>query len=270
MTNVCTLGSLGKFCLVVTLSTTWCVAPTWGFESVEHRTVSEHAMSLASAFTSTLDARASVAATLEKFSRGCSGLTGPMTYAEFVVAVDMTASPIREVLLRGSGKPLPEKCEDLDSEAITAFTRLATQWAAAHSNADHFQDALLRNFAWWHRMALLIAAKEQNLFAALLVNAFADHFIQDFFAPGHIATPRDLYHDLPSVAMHDHYNEIGAWFVMNQRTWPQLEELARTADPARSVAVAVRCSAGRMSLKARRALNCSATIASMRIPCRGY
>jgi hypothetical protein len=84
---------------------------------------------------------------------------------------------------------------------------------ASHSNHAHFQQDLMMSLRVWHRLAIGIAKDEKNLFGALVVNAIADHFLQDFFAPGHLVTPRESLTDVPATAMHDLANIMGAAFT---------------------------------------------------------
>lgn len=82
---------------------------------------------------------------------------------------------------------------------------------ASHHNQDHFQDRAHFNHWYWHGEATKLAAAG-NLWSALVMNAYADHFLEDLFAPGHVRTPRRDFHDAPAVAMHDYYNRIGATY----------------------------------------------------------
>ena len=83
---------------------------------------------------------------------------------------------------------------------------------ASHSNHAHFQQDLVISIRLYHALALGIARDEGNPYAALIVNAISDHYLQDFFAPGHLVTPRDRLTDLPATAMHDLANQMGAIF----------------------------------------------------------
>jgi len=83
---------------------------------------------------------------------------------------------------------------------------------ATHNNHTHFQRDLLMALRVWHRLAISVANEEQNLFGGLFISAVAGHYLQDFFAPGHLATPRDAMTDVPATAMHDLANIQGAYF----------------------------------------------------------
>jgi hypothetical protein len=89
---------------------------------------------------------------------------------------------------------------------------------ASHENPDHFGGRALFSFWFWHQSALEIA-KEDNLFGALMVNAYADHFLQDSLAPGHIIALRDeAAHDLIALAWHDYYNHAGMVYFLTNAT----------------------------------------------------
>jgi hypothetical protein len=64
---------------------------------------------------------------------------------------------------------------------------------------------------YWHEQATHLAAAGY-LGRALLLNAYADHLLQDALAPGHIRTPRRKLHDAAALAMHDYYNAAGALY----------------------------------------------------------
>lgn len=83
---------------------------------------------------------------------------------------------------------------------------------ASHNNHAHFQHDLLMSLRLWHFTAVAMAERENNYYGALFINAIADHYLQDFFAPGHIVTPRERFTDLPATATHDLANQMGALF----------------------------------------------------------
>ena len=45
-----------------------------------------------------------------------------------------------------------------------------------------------------------------------MINAISDHYLHDFFAPGHVVTPRDIMNDVPATALHDRANVTGMRF----------------------------------------------------------
>ncbi len=84
----------------------------------------------------------------------------------------------------------------------------------AKENQDHFAPRSWARYAQHHAEALKLAL-ERNLDAALVRNAFADHFLTDAFASGHLRVPRDallgLAGALPTRTMHDEENVHGLW-----------------------------------------------------------
>ncbi|MBN1210558.1 MAG: hypothetical protein JXB05_37235 [Myxococcaceae bacterium] len=84
----------------------------------------------------------------------------------------------------------------------------------ANENQDHFAPRSWARYARHHADALRLAL-DKNLDAALLCNAFADHFLTDAFASGHLRVPRDglvgLSGALPTRKMHDEENVYGLW-----------------------------------------------------------
>ena len=84
----------------------------------------------------------------------------------------------------------------------------------ANENQDHFAPRCWARYARHHAEALRMAL-DRNLDAALVRNAFADHFLTDAFASGHMRVPRDalvgLPGALPTRQMHDEENVQGLW-----------------------------------------------------------
>ncbi len=84
----------------------------------------------------------------------------------------------------------------------------------ANENQDHFAPRSWARYARHHAEALQLAIN-RDLDAALVRNAFADHFLTDAFASGHLRVPRDalvgLPGALPTRQMHDEENVQGLW-----------------------------------------------------------
>lgn len=84
----------------------------------------------------------------------------------------------------------------------------------ANENQDHFAPKCWARYAQHHAEALKLAL-DRDLDAALVRNAFADHFLTDAFASGHLRVPRDalvgLTGALPTRKMHDEENVQGLW-----------------------------------------------------------
>ena len=60
-------------------------------------------------------------------------------------------------------------------------------------NWDHFGDDARTAYNTGHAAAIQVA-KKGNLKLAYAMNAFADHYLEDSFAAGHIRTPRRQLH----------------------------------------------------------------------------
>lgn len=107
---------------------------------------------------------------------------------------------------------------------------------AVHGNGQHFQEESLKGFSTYHKAAIQLAA-EGDLPRALLLNALADHFLEDFLAAGHVITPRASFHDMTSASVHDFYNDQGAYFQLRrvvppgdgEASWQRLVRIADTA-----------------------------------------
>lgn len=116
----------------------------------------------------------------------------------------------------------------------------ARRLGAIHRNDLHFQQGATDGVDCFHREATIRAAgaKDANdLKMAFILNAIADHLMQDFLAGGHVATPRSNFHDLAAAVIHDSFNKKGVPFQLRTETeaWSQLEQLTfNIADVAAS------------------------------------
>jgi hypothetical protein len=108
-----------------------------------------------------------------------------------------------------------------DSKSSASLTALVKScegslayFQASHGNHAHFQYDLLASLRTYHTLAIAVAndEEEDDVFAGLMINAIADHYLQDLFAPGHVVTARDRLTDLPATAVHDLANNLGAIF----------------------------------------------------------
>lgn len=119
--------------------------------------------------------------------------------------------------------------------------------AAGHANHAHFQDDLLVALNTYHAASLAIASSARTvhangtekgasyLFGALAMNAIADHYLQDFFAPGHVVTPRANLTDTLSNSMHDLANETGMFYELSDNDVKRLRDVAVLADDIEAV-----------------------------------
>jgi hypothetical protein len=141
---------------------------------------------------------------------------GPLTYGHLVALVDNANSPADYYLfVRNDSAAQQFRDGMLPLSVLNELGRSTIQGLfSARLNVDHFQDRGMYGHWFWHRSASALAADDGNLASALVLNAFSEHYLEDFFAPGHVFTPRRNFHDAASVAMHDYYNKHGAPFVV--------------------------------------------------------
>lgn len=113
---------------------------------------------------------------------------------------------------------------DLDMEVLKA-TGFFTKMDAQRKNRDHFQKKCIKTRKFWHQYALYRAQKDDMIEPALIYNAFSDHFLQDFFAPGHIRTPRKEGISAYSAwGIHNMYNDLGwSHYEIDPEKWKQMK-----------------------------------------------
>jgi hypothetical protein len=94
----------------------------------------------------------------------------------------------------------------------------------ALKNVDHFAPCSWTRYAQHHREALRLAVVERDLERALVRNAFADHFLTDAFASGHLRVARTaegglvrkIFQGAQAMRAHGAENKSGLW-VQNGR-----------------------------------------------------
>lgn len=151
---------------------------------------------------------------------------GDVSYGDMVALVDYTLSPLDFYLYLANDEAASHFTEGvLPEESLRALAQTPLDHLrAASNNDDHFQDRALFAYDFYHRFAVHLAA-EGHLTSALVVNAYADHFLQDALAPGHVRTPRRHLHNAATIGLHDYYNGHGLIF------WPtRTEALADLTD----------------------------------------
>jgi len=142
-----------------------------------------------------------------------------ITYGVIVRQVDDFKYPEKMLYLHGNTGGYPRSIDDFN---LPEWRQLISLEAinSAHNNEEHFQSVPLLMFTSYHNKALgAIKQNDSNLFGALVLNAMADHYLHDFFAPGHISAPREQLSDVMAVGSHDYYNKAGAIFYVNQERW---------------------------------------------------
>ena len=220
------LGRFFQVCILFMLSPL-----VMGFESNEHREISDLALSVA------IDYRCRRDVVPQKDKCGdiidaAEALTakekGLMSYGEINEVVDFMHYPgqVFDVNVYALSKEsLNQHVKKLLKKSAKVYVFFDYLSASSH-NERHFQADLLKSLDDLHRAAVN-DARDGYIFRALVRSALSDHFLNDFFAPGHITTPRENSHDTVALAMHDWSNRAGTCFVIEDENWPELSEYLR-------------------------------------------
>jgi hypothetical protein len=228
--------------LVLLMSAWACVwRPATGFESGEHCTLANLAARIALDYAATEPLTPARAAGLRnahatfvpESSAACFPKSWthpddiPFSYGKVAALVDYVSNPQDLFLRYGRIVRFPQSPAELsDAYFAQGATGLLGRYSvASHNNIEHFQGLLLSSFKIWHEAAIESASQEDGLFEALTRSAIADHFLEDFFAPGHMITPRDGFPDIAALGWHDYYNNQG--MPLTVRDWSSLEPLIR-------------------------------------------
>lgn len=133
-----------------------------------------------------------------------------LTYGRVTMLADYMPDPYSMTHPNSSSQAWPEEPAGANLEYLkNVGNDTLGYFNASHNNHNHFQGRALFSFWMWHREAVNTAAGG-NLWGALLLNAYADHYLQDSFAPGHILAPRnEASDDVVSLALHDSFNRSG-------------------------------------------------------------
>lgn len=199
-------------------------APTYAFNSDEHRRMSDLAMAVAWGIA---EADAVSEARRQEINDAMGALNDH--YGQVTECVDFFLMPEKMLDLPWSNRT-PEHASPDGMPLLGRFSMAQlvercgadNSWSAhfmqaTHNNHAHFQHDLLMALRAWHMLAVSVGQPTSghlgNLYGALIINAIADHYLQDFFAPGHIVTPRDAMTDVQATAMHDLANKMGAAFL---------------------------------------------------------
>lgn len=143
------------------------------------------------------------------------------TYGDIVKLVDFMDYP-REIFESQSyeQREVARSFLDLKPELIRekdeSFT--VNLMRAASNNEYHFQAGLFNSLVNLHYESVN-RAQQGHIFAALVTNALSDHFLHDYFAPGHITTTRENSHDAVALGMHDKANQTGAVYKIDSDRW---------------------------------------------------
>ncbi len=159
------------------------------------------------------------------------GKATPVTFGRIVMLVDFFRDPYRMTHPARTGSFWPSNAATCNLAYLETLSRDSfAMYGASHANFDHFQGRALFAFWFWHKQAVQLA-REDNLFAGLMLEAYANHFLEDAFAPGHLLAPRDdTDHDMFTLTLHDFYNERGLTYLVGEPS--QLADVARSLQAA--------------------------------------
>ncbi len=148
-------------------------------------------------------------------------------YGDHVARVDWALNPADFFLTATDSTPGAISVRETDrvpADAIAALRSARFQgYRLMKENSEHFGARALFSFDLWHRKALDVAhatapsaaydsVAARRVAVALVYNAFADHYLEDLFAPGHVASPRGGLQDHIAGGLHDYHNSRGAYF----------------------------------------------------------
>lgn len=150
-----------------------------------------------------------------KSLRSCFDQDDDMNYGYLSAIVDDVTDPMKFIILYGPHVDV----DGVDCSAAKALFRdhkvtAIDKLIASKYNEDHFGERTLTKFRQFHDLAQLYAIRG-NLCLALVLNAFAVHYLEDFFAPGHLLSPRTDINNISALALHDMWNEKGAEISIN-------------------------------------------------------
>lgn len=171
-----------------------------------HQVIREHGSRLTQARADSLRTIAKNAADArcdERYaSRAYGHLVSRVDWA--VTPGDFFLAPLSGTERRSTGEFPGASIQALIEQPLQSFRLL-------HENAEHFGARAWHSYRTWHRQAMALA-RDGEIDIALVYNAFADHYLEDLFAPGHIFSPRGGMNDALAGGMHAAYNRRGARF----------------------------------------------------------
>lgn len=196
------------------------------FSGDEHREISNLALTIATEFHCPDEAQPPIAKCddiREAAKELAVGNDKLLSYGEITEVVDFLHYPEQVLdanLYPPSNATLNQHAQEvLDRKNAVLFDYLS---ASSH-NERHFQEDLMKSLDIIHKAAIN-EARSGNIFRALVLNAQSDHYLNDFFAPGHITTQRENSHDTVALAMHDWSNRAGTCFKVNTDKWSELNK----------------------------------------------
>lgn len=220
--------------LLATLLMPW---KAFSFEGWEHETVSAMSLVVASNYVALsrgqegrMDDRwkifqSTTGEFVGEILRG--GKPSGVNYGIIAKLVDYMRDPYSMMHRSQTGSGWPTNAESCNLAYLETLSHDSASYiGASHANYDHFQGRALFSFWFWHKQAVS-AAQTGNLWGALMLSAYANHFLEDSFAPGHLLAPRDdNAHDIYTLMLHDYYNKRGLTYCVQAPD--QLADIARS------------------------------------------
>jgi hypothetical protein len=182
--------------------------PSYGISTEEHGLISRNAFLVSVSYA---EKTLLISEEEGNLLKSCFTRNDDMNYGHLVEIVDDVTDPSKFMKLygpevdAGHGVDCSWAKELLKTREITWINKVM----ASKYNEDHFQEKTLTRFREYNDLAQLYALRG-NLAWALVVNAFAAHYLEDFFAPGHVLTPRTEVNNISARALHDTLNKDGA------------------------------------------------------------
>jgi hypothetical protein len=178
-----------------------------GWGSAEHQVIGSSAY---------LRACAEIAADI-----AARGVVAPAVAARMDIACGRdreTQADIYGIATALAGDHLNEPSEFFSQAGAWRFKNRRSYWLLALENSEHFNPMATQSWARYHQMAIseaLAAATASGLESvahfqlATQESAFADHFLQDAFAAGHMGFNRTASSASAAKSFHDTWNKRG-------------------------------------------------------------
>lgn len=143
--------------------------------------------------------------------KACFTENDTMNYGYLSKIVDDVTDPSKLMKLYGPDVDIDHGVDCAKAKALLKSRKIMfiDRIMASKYNEDHFQGKTLTKFREFNDLAQLNAIRG-NLASALVLNAFAAHYLEDFFAPGHVLTPRTEVNNISARALHDSWDNEGA------------------------------------------------------------
>ena len=193
---------------------------SYGFNGEEHVFVSTNAFLVS--LTHAKNARLISEDEAERL-KACFTENDTMNYGQLSKIVDDVTDPSKLMKLYGPDVDIDHGVDCAKARALLKSRKILfiDRIMASKYNEDHFQGKTLTKFREFNDLAQLYAIRG-NLAWALVLNAFAAHYLEDFFAPGHVLTPRTEVNNISARALHDSWDNQGA--QMRIKTTEKLTE----------------------------------------------